>query len=84
MAVELAAQAIDPDRLADVVEAALPQVVEGIGRGPADLLEQHGADIDGVRFAVLLDTSGEVDPVADQIVALDQHVGQMQAKAHMK
>jgi len=82
MALDLAAQPVNADGLGDIAEALLALVVERIGRGPPDLVEKRGADVDRARIGALLDARGEIDAVADQVVAIDHHVGQMQSEAH--
>ena len=82
MAGYLATQSVNADRLNDIAEALLTAVFESEGRVAANLLEERGANVNGVRVGRLLNAGGEVDAIAHKIVVFYQHVSKMQTKAH--
>ncbi len=49
-----------------------------------DLIEQWLAYINGIRLRTLLDSRREIDAVANQVIAGDHHVGQVQAKSQLQ
>ena len=78
---ELAPEPVQADRLGQVLEPLLAEIVEGVGRASPDVVEEHVADADRVGLGALLDARRDVHPVADEIVAADHHVGEMEPEA---
>jgi hypothetical protein len=74
-------QRIDPDRPFDVLERLLAEI-DKIRINPAARVFVSGArNQHAARLAERLDPSGDVDPVAENVVALDQHVAEVDADA---
>src|SRR5438046_1821179 len=76
------ANAIDANRLGDVLEASLAEIVEDERRVAANMIEQHSAHPNRVRLGSLLYTRGEIDTISDQIIAADHHICEVYAKPH--
>ncbi len=75
---------IDADWLGQVLESALAEIVENEWRVAADMVEQHSAHPDRAGRGCLLDASSQIDAVSDEIVAMNGHVREMDAKAHLQ
>ncbi len=69
------------DRFRHVLEIAVAKIVEVEGRIAPDVVEEDAADADGVRLRVLLDARRHIHAVADEILAADHHIGEVQAEA---
>jgi hypothetical protein len=72
---------VDPHRTGDVFDLLLAQILKGKGQPVADVVmnrigDEHPAGI-GERF----DAGGDVDAVAIEVVALDNHVAEIDADA---
>ena len=44
--------------------------------------EKRAAHVDRIGVGGLLNAGGEVNAIADEVVVLHQHIGEVQAKAH--
>jgi hypothetical protein len=65
---------INPHWFRQVLEMSFAQVVEGEGRVAPDVVEEASAYTDSVRLRLLLNASGDVHPVADEVINHDQDV----------
>src|SRR5580693_945528 len=80
----LPANLINADRLRQVLEAVLTEIIENERRVAADMVEQHSARPNGPGRGRLLDARREIDAVSDEIVAVHRHVRKMEAKTHLQ
>src|SRR5207248_2067970 len=64
-----------------VLDALLPHVLERVGELVADLVAHHPRDADAARFGQCLQPRRDVDTVAVKVVALDDHIAEIDPNA---
>ena len=74
---------VHPDRLRDVLDLLIAQIVEGQRQLVADLVVRRGRDADRTGLGEGFQPGGDVDPVAEQVVAVDHDVADMHADAEL-
>ena len=72
---------IHPHRMGDVLDLMVPKVLELQPETVAHLFEDSVGDADATRSGQAFQTCGHVDPVAEQVVALNHHVAEVHADA---
>ena len=75
---------VDADRLGQVLEASLAEILEGEGRVAPDVVEEHAAHADAVGLGLLLNAGCNVHAVSDEIVTPDHDVGEMKPEAQFQ
>jgi hypothetical protein len=68
----------------DVLHRPLAEIGEGVGQPVADLLVDRGGDADRARLGQALQPGGEVDAVAQDVLAVDHHVAEMDADPQLQ
>jgi len=63
----------------DVFDALLPHVFEPIGELVANLVAHHPRDADAPGLGQCLQPGSDIDPVAEDVVAVDDHVAEIDA-----
>ncbi len=76
------AYAHDPHGLIQSFETMFPPVLECARRHTPHLVEQSCGNINFTGIGHLLQSRGDIDAVAAQIISYPDNIGQMQAKAH--
>ena len=79
--VRAAADAIDPHRPGDVLDLLLAQILEGQIEPAAHVFLHRAGDEDPARLGQCLEPRGDVDAVAEDVVALDDDVAEIDADA---
>jgi hypothetical protein len=74
---------VDPDRLGDVLDLLIAEVVKCDRQLVADLIPDGSRDTDRAGVSHRLNTSCDVDPVAEQIGTVDDHITDMDANAEL-
>jgi hypothetical protein len=69
------------DRLRDVLDALLAHVVERVGEPIADVVADRARDADAARFGQPIQPRGDIDAVAVDVIAIDNHVAEIDADA---
>jgi hypothetical protein len=77
------AHPVDPDRLGDVLDLLLAQIVEGQRQLVADLVARGAGEADRPGLGERFQPGGDVDPVAEQVAAVDNHIADMDADAEL-
>jgi len=75
------AHRIDPDRPGDVLDALLAHVFEGVGEPVADVVADRARDADAAGGGQPLQPCGDVDAVAINVAAVNDHVAEIDADA---
>src|SRR5271167_3734760 len=68
-------------RARDVLDALLPHIFERVGELVADLVADHTRDADATRLRQCLQPRRDVHPVAEDVVAIDDHVAEIDPDA---
>ena len=84
MRADFSANLIDVDRLGQVLESTLAQIVENERRVPADMVKQHSAHPHGSGRSCLLEARSQINAVPHQIVPINGHVRYVHAEAHLQ
>ena len=74
---------IGADRPGDVLDRLLAEIREGELEPGADLLAHRRGDADAAGLGQGLEARGDVDAVAEDVVALDDHVAEIDADAEL-
>jgi hypothetical protein len=77
------ADPVYPDRLRDVLDLLLAQIVEAQRQLVADLAVRRGRNANRAGLGKRLQPGRDVDPVAEQIDAIDDDVADMHANAQL-
>jgi hypothetical protein len=82
--VQLPGHLVERDRLRQVLQAFRAERFELQLGLPLDLVEHRPTDGHRAGLRQALDARGDVDPVAEQVLAVDHHVGEVQADAQLE
>jgi hypothetical protein len=74
---------IHPDRLCDVLDLLIAQIVEPQRQLVAEVIPRDGRDADRPRLSEGFKASSDVDPVAEQILAVDHDIADMHTNAEL-
>lgn len=75
---------LDPHRLRDVLDALLTREPEWQDHLGPNLIEYGAGDGDATWFRGRLQSSRDVDAVSKQIVALDEHIAEIDANPEVE
>ena len=78
------AQPIDPDGLRDVLDRLLAQEVGAERQLAPDLVVNAAGDVDAAGLGQRLQAGGDVDAIAEQVIALDHHVAEVDADPELE
>jgi hypothetical protein len=78
------AQPIDPDGLGDVLDRLLAQEICAERQLTLDLVVDAAGDVHTTGFGQRLEPGGDIDAIAEQIVALDHDVAEIDADAEFE
>src|SRR5262249_15558468 len=70
---------VDVDRPRDVLDALLAEIFEPRVEPAADLLAHRGGDTDAAGVGERLQPGGDVDAIAKNVVAVDDHIAEIDA-----
>ena len=73
----------DTNRPLDVLQRPLSEILEGEGQALADLVAHRGGDDDAARLGYALEPRRDIDAVAEDVVAFDDHVAKIDADAEL-
>src|ERR1700693_3133969 len=71
----------DPDRRDDVLEALLAHIDEGCINFAAHVIESRARDADATGLRNAFEARGDIDAIAENVVAFDEHVAEIDADA---
>ena len=78
------AQPIDPDGLRDVLDRLLAQEVGAERQLALDLVVDAAGNVDAAGLGQRLQAGGDVDAIAEEVVALDHHVAEVDADPELE
>ena len=78
------AQPIDPDGFRDVLDRLLAQEVGAERQLAPDLVVNAAGDVDAARLGQRLQAGGDVHAIAEQVIALDHHVAEVDADPELE
>jgi hypothetical protein len=77
----LGSDPVDPHRPGDVLDLLLAQILEYKGQPVANVVMDRIGDEHPAGIGQSLDARGDIDPVAIEIVTLDDHIAEIDADA---
>jgi hypothetical protein len=72
-------QPVDPDRLGDVFELLIAEILKSQRQLVADVIARCGRNTNRARLGEAFQPRGDVDPVTEQIGTIDQDIADMHA-----
>jgi len=76
-------QAVDPHRAGDVLDLLLAQILKGEGQPVANVIVNGTGDEHPAGIGQRLYASGDIDAIAVEVVALDDHIAEIDADAQL-
>jgi hypothetical protein len=74
---------VDPYRVRDILDLLFAQIVEGQRQLVADVVPRSSRDADRARLGEGFQPGRDIDPIAEQVLAVDHDIADMHADAEL-